>query len=89
MSKNKSRYKNCRGPGIYKIRVKGHLQDRWKDWLECLTLTREDEGTTSLYCNLPDQTALHSVLQKIRDLNLQLISFEMIEEETDQKDVSP
>ena len=35
-------------PGLYEIRIKGHLDDRWADWFEGLTVTREDNGDTLL-----------------------------------------
>jgi len=66
-------------PEVYEIRIQGHLQDRWADWFEGLTLTPESAGTTTLYGPLPDQTALHSVLLRIRDMNLKLISVSQIE----------
>jgi hypothetical protein len=66
-------------PEIYGIRIQGHLQDRWAEWFEGLTLTRESDGTTTLCGPLPDQTALHSILLKIRDMNLKLISVSQIE----------
>jgi hypothetical protein len=31
-------------PVPYEIRIKGHLDDRWADWFEGLTITREDNG---------------------------------------------
>ena len=63
-----------REPEIYEIRIQGHLQDKWAEWFYGLTLTREDDGSTTLYGPLPDQTALHSILQKINNMNLRLIS---------------
>jgi hypothetical protein len=65
--------KNC-GSEVYVIRIRGHLQDRWAESFECMTITREDDGTTTLYGYLPDQTALHSILMRIRDMNIKLIS---------------
>jgi len=65
---------NCHRPELYEICVQGHLQDKWAYWFYGLTLIREEDGTTTLCGPLPDQTALHSVLQKIRDMNLRLIS---------------
>ena len=65
---------NCRQPEIYEIRLKGHLQDKWAEWFHEMTLTREDDGSTTLYGPLPDQTALHSILLKISNMNLRLIS---------------
>ena len=61
-------------PTIYEIRIKGHLDEKWAEWLYDLTLTHECDGTTTLRGPLPDQTALHSVLDRIRDMNLPLIS---------------
>ena len=65
---------NCRQPEIYEIRLKGHLQDKWAEWFYEMTLTREDDGSTTLYGPLPDQTALHSILLKVSNMNLRLIS---------------
>ena len=59
---------------IHEIRVQGHLDDRWIDWLEGLALTRENDGTTTLTGPLADQAALHGVLNTIRDLNLPIVS---------------
>ena len=61
-------------PQIHEIRVQGRLDDRWADWLEGLTLTRENDGTTTLTGPLADQAALHGVLNTIRDLNLPIVS---------------
>ncbi|MFC1923457.1 hypothetical protein ACFLY4_09240 [Chloroflexota bacterium] len=63
---------------IYKIRIKGHLDTKWSDWFDGLQINHEKDGTSTLYCPLPDQAALHSILRKIRDLNLQLISVEQV-----------
>lgn len=62
----------------YKIRIKGHMDTKWADWFDGLQITHEKDGTTTLYTPLPDQAALHSILRKIRDLNLQLISVKQV-----------
>lgn len=62
----------------YKIRIKGHMDTRWADWFDRLQIMHEKDETTTLYGPLPDQAALHSILRKIRDLNLQLISVNQI-----------
>lgn len=69
-----SRQKNKTTSKIYKINIMGHLEDNWSDWFEGLTFTYESDDTTTLHCPLPDQAALHSILLKIRDLNIKLIS---------------
>lgn len=61
-------------PRSYEIRLKGHLDSQWTDWLEGLTITLEEDGTTLLTGPVIDQAALHGLLKKIRDLGLTLIS---------------
>ena len=60
--------------GSYEIRLKGHLQARWADWFDGLTLTRESDGTTVLRGSVVDQAALHGVLNRVRDLGMPLVS---------------
>ena len=60
--------------GLHEIRIQGHLDEHWTDWLEGLTVTHERNGTTTLRGPLKDQTALHGVLNKIRDLALPIVS---------------
>jgi hypothetical protein len=59
---------------IYELRVKGHLQDRWSDWLGGLAIHRQDDGTTLLVGPVVDQAALHGLINRIRDLGLPLLS---------------
>ena len=61
-------------PGLYEIRIKGHLDDKWAAWFGGLTLTREDNGETLLTGPVVDQAALHGVLRKVRDLAMPLLS---------------
>ncbi len=60
--------------GLYEIRIKGHLGDRWAARFEGMTLTLEDNGDTVLAGTVADQAALHGVLRKVRDLGMPLIS---------------
>jgi len=62
------------GPGIYEIRLKGHLHQRWADWFYGLQITLQDNGDTLLTGPVDDQAALHGVLKRIRDLGLPLLS---------------
>ena len=66
-------------PANYEIKIKGHLNHRWDEWFYDLTITQESDGTTTIFGPLPDQTVLHSILERIRDMNLQLISVSQIE----------
>lgn len=63
----------------YEIKVKGELDPVWEAWFEGLAIDHDSEGNTVLAGTIIDQTALHSMLLKIRDLNLQLISVNEIE----------
>jgi hypothetical protein len=61
-------------PGRYEIRIKGHLDAKWADWFDGLTITREDNGETLLRGPVVDQAALHGLLRKVRDLGMPLLS---------------
>jgi hypothetical protein len=73
-------------PGLYEIRIKGHLAKRWAGWFEGLTITLEENGDTLLTGPVVDQAALHGLLKKVRDLGLPLIS--VISVEAEQADAS-
>jgi hypothetical protein len=77
-------------PGRYEIRLKGHLDNRWADWFDGLTITREDNGETRLSGPVVDQAALHGLLRKVRDLGLPLVAVIQVEpEQADVPDVQP
>ena len=61
-------------PEYYEIKIKGHLDPCWSDWFGGLNVTHLEVGETLLSGPLPDQAALHGLLERIRDLNLTLIS---------------
>jgi hypothetical protein len=71
---------------IYKIRVKGHLDPCWSEWFDGLRITNEPNRETLLSGYIADQAALHGVLAKMRDLNLQLISVTSVD--SDQQKLS-
>ena len=79
MSKTQPATEDHHQPGRYEIRLKGHLDNRWADWFEGLTITREDNGETFLTGPVVDQAALHGLLRKVRDLGLPLVSVMLIE----------
>ena len=58
---------------IYRIRFKGHLDEHWLRWFEELTVSQKPNGETVVSGEM-DQAALHGVLNRIRDLGLELIS---------------
>jgi hypothetical protein len=58
----------------YRIHIKGQLGPEWSLWFDDLTTTSLEDGTTVLSGPVPDQACLHGILNRIRDLNLPLIS---------------
>ena len=65
--------------GLYEIRIQGHLAGRWADWFESLTITLQEDGVTLLTGPVVDQAALHSLLRKVRDLGMPLLSVNRVE----------
>lgn len=61
-------------PEFYKIVIEGHLDQRWSEWFDGMQLTHQERNETLISGPLPDQAALHGLLERIRDLNLTLIS---------------
>jgi hypothetical protein len=70
---------NRPAPGGYRLRIRGHLDQRWSAWCDDLTLTPESDGTTSLSGAVAGQAELHGLLAKIRDLGITLISVDVID----------
>jgi hypothetical protein len=64
---------------IYQIRIEGQLGEQWTDWFEGLTITQEAGGTTVLTGPVLDQSALHGLLKKVRDLGAPLVSVNRME----------
>ena len=62
------------GTAVYRIRIKGRLDDDWSEWFDDLSVTSDENGETTLCGPVVDQTALFGLLAKVRDLNLPLLS---------------
>ena len=63
----------------YELRVEGHLDEHWSTWFDGITLTHENDGTTTLRGAVTDQAELHGLLAKVRDLGTTLISVKTTE----------
>ena len=61
-------------PALYDIRMQGHLDDRWAERFDGMTLTREENGVTLLTGPVIDQAMLHGFLRTIRNLGLPLLA---------------
>ena len=66
---------------IYEVKIKGYLEASWIDLFEGLVVSQEEDGVTTLSGPLPDQAALHGVLNRISSLGLTLISVNAIPDE--------
>jgi hypothetical protein len=62
-------------PRIYQIKLQGYLNPEWHAWFEGVTIDHDDEDNTRL-TGVIDQSALHGLLRKIRDIGAILISIE-------------
>ncbi len=60
--------------GFFEIHVKGHLDDKWSDWLGGLDVKRLDNGKMILSGAIVDQAALMGILNQLHRLNLTLVS---------------
>ena len=63
-----------RGGGVFEIRVAGHLDDTWSEWLDGLAMQRLENGEMILCGGIADQAALMGILNKLNRLNLALLS---------------
>ena len=65
------------GPADYQIIVKGKLGDQWSDWFTGITIASDGDATILTGTHI-DQSALHGLLVRIRDLGLPLLSVKRI-----------
>lgn len=59
---------------VYEIIVEGCPDAYWARWFDGLVLEALPENRVRLLAEVPDQPALHGILERIRDRNLVIIS---------------
>jgi hypothetical protein len=64
--------------GHYVIRLQGELDQSWSEWLGGLELAWDQHGNTVLRGHIADQSALHGILTRIRDLGVRLLGVEQV-----------
>jgi len=64
----------------YEIRVEGVLDQRWTTWFEGLEIA-SDHSQTVISGPVPDQAALHGLLNRVCDLGLVIVSVRRFEPE--------
>lgn len=62
------------GMPSYEIRVQGHLDPHWSQWLGHVTVAHDADGTSRLTLSTPDQAQLHAVLTGLRDIGATIMS---------------
>jgi hypothetical protein len=67
-----------RSPEQYRIRIRGHLEADWSTWFDDLTISQEDDRTTTLTGPLVDQAALYGLLGRLFDLGATLLSVDCL-----------
>jgi hypothetical protein len=63
-------------PAVYEIRVPGHLDATWSDWIGEMAIHLEggDDAPVTVLTGTVDQAALQGVLRRLYSLGLPLIS---------------
>jgi hypothetical protein len=61
-------------PANYTICVLGHVDQRWSEWLDGLAITHLENGQSLIHGAIVDRAALHSILTKIGNLNLEIVA---------------
>jgi hypothetical protein len=62
----------------YEIRIKDHLVTHWSSFFEGWSIDNMENGEVLLRNSNVDQAGLHGILNKIRDLNLTLLSVKIL-----------
>ena len=67
-------------PKVYAIRLRGYLSDRRISRFEGFTATLLPDGETLLTGPVVDQAALHGILNRIRDMGVDLIEVRCVDD---------
>ncbi len=63
----------------YRVTILGFIDESWSTYFAGMTMTAEPTGVTRLSGEIADQSSLHGLLNKIRDLNLRLVSVQLLD----------
>lgn len=67
-----------RSPMYFRIKLEGRLEDNWSGWFGKMAVSFNGNETV-LTGPIADQAALHGLLSRIRDLNLNLLIVERLD----------
>ena len=63
----------------YRIELEGILDKRWINWYQSMIINHLETGVTVVSGPIQDQSALHGILNRIRDMNLTILKVERTE----------
>jgi len=73
-------------PMVFSIRVQAHLNSNWETRFGNLSITHEDDGSTTIHGSFPDQSAMVWFINQLHGSGLKILLFKRIEK--DANDVS-
>lgn len=79
-------------PATYRIQIQGRLDETWQDWFGNTAMSIEAgraTPVTTLISSVADQSDLHGVLARIRDIGLPLLLVQYMEHENDDECENP
>jgi hypothetical protein len=65
---------------IVTIKLKGKVDESWSEWFEGFELTYNEPDETILTGVVTDQAAFYGLIGKLRDLGIQLIAVNSMEQ---------
>ena len=63
----------------YRVIIEGQLDKTWEHWFNGMSIVMDVHGNTQIEGQLSDQSALHGILKKIRDLGLTILKIEKVD----------
>ncbi len=66
-------------PPQYEIVLRGRLDESWSDWLGGLELRVTPTGETIARGPIQDQAALHGLLERVRDMGIELLAVKRLD----------
>ncbi len=58
----------------FQIYIQGHLNTEWSDWLDSFSIQHKENGISVLTGAIKDNAELHSLLDRLFDLNICILS---------------
>ncbi len=75
-----SKFYEKQGMERVEIRIKGEIDEHWSEWFDGLAITHTRQNESLLLGSVKDQAALYGLLIRLRDLNLALVSVDVLDD---------